>query len=226
MADYSPQGFPPDTAPSGPRAADESLEQIVEHMVVPGTQRAVMGIYRSTGEDAIGKQERLRQFTGEVLIVRGENDAYMSRDRLSGSAHISPRKGGAYRASRSPALARTTRTGRRPRHGVPPHGDGNTDRRPPSALVPVASRGAHVLGPVRTLRRASRRRALRSQRGAMAGTARPAVIPDRHACLHSCTALLHFESGSCKHPSRQYRPLRSPGPAELERTSPGSADAS
>jgi hypothetical protein len=47
---------------------------VARRTMVPGTQHAVMALYRSTGEDAIGKYtKRLKQFTGEVLIVWGDS---------------------------------------------------------------------------------------------------------------------------------------------------------
>jgi pimeloyl-ACP methyl ester carboxylesterase len=65
--------------PGLPHAA---LDQIANHTMVPGTQRAVVRLYRSTGEDAIGKYtDRLKQFTGEVLIAWGDGDAYISNDQ-------------------------------------------------------------------------------------------------------------------------------------------------
>ncbi|MBV8930803.1 MAG: alpha/beta hydrolase [Mycobacteriaceae bacterium] len=65
--------------PGLPQAA---VDQIVAHTMVPATQRAVLALYRSTGEDAIGRYtERLERFTGDVLIVWGDADAYISEDQ-------------------------------------------------------------------------------------------------------------------------------------------------
>ncbi len=61
--------------PHVPRAA---LDQIACHTMVPETQRAVIRLYRATGKDAIGKYaDRLRGFTGKVLIVFGDEDNYI-----------------------------------------------------------------------------------------------------------------------------------------------------
>ena len=65
-----------------PGLPDTALDQIASHTMVSGIQRAVMALYRSTGADALGKYiDRLRQFSGQVLIVWGDRDAYISNDQ-------------------------------------------------------------------------------------------------------------------------------------------------
>jgi pimeloyl-ACP methyl ester carboxylesterase len=61
---------------------DDALDQIAAHTLVSGTQQAAVRLYRSIGKDAIGTYiDRLSQFSGEVLIVWGENDTYVPRDQ-------------------------------------------------------------------------------------------------------------------------------------------------
>ena len=65
-----------------PGLPTEHRDQIIEHMLVPGTKRAVIELYRSTGEHAIEPYvDRLAEFTGDVLIVWGDNDAYIASEQ-------------------------------------------------------------------------------------------------------------------------------------------------
>lgn len=65
--------------PGLPAAA---LDEIVRHSTVPATRRAVLGLYRSTGSDALSAYaQRLKAFDGKVLIVWGEADKYIPRDQ-------------------------------------------------------------------------------------------------------------------------------------------------
>ncbi len=74
-------------------APDQS--RIIEHMLVPGTKRAVLRLYRATGEHAIEKYiDRLATFPGDVLIIWGDKDAYIATEqaeeqrRMFRSAHV------------------------------------------------------------------------------------------------------------------------------------------
>jgi pimeloyl-ACP methyl ester carboxylesterase len=61
-----------------PQLPDASLDRLVQHALVPGTKRAVLRLYRSTGRDAIAPYvERLSRFGAEALIVCGDNDSYI-----------------------------------------------------------------------------------------------------------------------------------------------------
>lgn len=63
------------TDPNLPEAARAN---IIRHILVPGTKRAVLRLYRATGERAIAAyQTRLGAFTGDALIVWGDRDAYI-----------------------------------------------------------------------------------------------------------------------------------------------------
>lgn len=67
----------------------EHRDQIIEHMLVPGTKRAVIELYRSTGENAIEPYVgRLAEFTGDVLIIWGDNDAYIATEQADEQRQI------------------------------------------------------------------------------------------------------------------------------------------
>jgi pimeloyl-ACP methyl ester carboxylesterase len=56
---------------------------------VPGTRRAVVRLYRSTGIDAIGPYtERLRGFTGDALVVFGDADAFIGVEQADEQRRI------------------------------------------------------------------------------------------------------------------------------------------
>lgn len=72
-----------------PGLPEEHRDQIIEHMLVPGTKRAVVELYRSTGEHAIEPYiDRLAEFTGDVLIVWGDNDAYIGSEQAEEQRQI------------------------------------------------------------------------------------------------------------------------------------------
>ena len=72
-----------------PGLPTEHRDQIIEHMLVPGTKRAVIELYRSTGENAIEPYvDRLTEFTGDVLIVWGDNDAYIATEQAQEQRQI------------------------------------------------------------------------------------------------------------------------------------------
>jgi pimeloyl-ACP methyl ester carboxylesterase len=72
-----------------PGLPGEHRDQIIEHMLVPGTKRAVIELYRSTGENAIEPYvERLAEFTGNVLIVWGDQDAYIATEQAEEQRRI------------------------------------------------------------------------------------------------------------------------------------------
>lgn len=68
---------------------DSDRERIVRHSLVPGTKRAVVRLYRATGEHAIEDYvDRLARFAGPVLIVWGENDAYIGIEQADEQRRI------------------------------------------------------------------------------------------------------------------------------------------
>ena len=72
-----------------PGLPDEHRQQIIEHMLDPGTKRAVVELYRATGEHAIEPYvERLAQFTGDVLVIWGDNDAYIGPEQADEQRRI------------------------------------------------------------------------------------------------------------------------------------------
>ncbi len=93
-----------------PGLPEEHRDQIIEHMLVPGTKRAVIELYRSTGEHAIEPYvDRLAEFTGDVLIVWGDNDAYIATEQAAGTTADLPQcPGGSRSGSRTLAVARAT----------------------------------------------------------------------------------------------------------------------
>jgi pimeloyl-ACP methyl ester carboxylesterase len=72
-----------------PGLPTEHRDRIIEHMLVPGTKRAVIELYRSTGEHAIEAYvDRLAEFTGNVLIVWGDSDAYIASEQAQEQRQI------------------------------------------------------------------------------------------------------------------------------------------
>jgi pimeloyl-ACP methyl ester carboxylesterase len=72
-----------------PELPTEHRDQIIEHMLVSGTQRAVIELYRHTGENAIEPYvDRLTEFTGDVLIIWGDNDAYIAAEQAQEQRQI------------------------------------------------------------------------------------------------------------------------------------------
>ncbi|BBX00255.1 alpha/beta hydrolase [Mycolicibacterium moriokaense] len=74
---------------SDPGLPDEHRDRIVEHVLVPGTERAVIELYRATGEHAIEVYvDRLAEFTGDVLIIWGDSDAYIAPEQADEQRQI------------------------------------------------------------------------------------------------------------------------------------------
>ena len=74
-----------------PSLPDEYRQRIIEHMLEPGTKRAVVELYRATGEHAIEPYvERLAQFSGDVLVIWGDNDAYIGSEQADEQRRIFP----------------------------------------------------------------------------------------------------------------------------------------
>lgn len=65
-----------------PNVPASDLDEIARHATVPGTRRAVHRLYRATGRNALGPYlARLRGFSGNVLIIWGDSDAYLGTDQ-------------------------------------------------------------------------------------------------------------------------------------------------
>jgi pimeloyl-ACP methyl ester carboxylesterase len=62
-----------------PGLPPEALDSIAEHMLARGTPEAVLKLYRSTGPNALAPYvDRLTEFDGDVLVVWGADDRYVS----------------------------------------------------------------------------------------------------------------------------------------------------
>lgn len=72
-----------------PGLPNEHRAQIIDHMLVRGTKRAVVELYRATGEHAIEPYvDRLAEFTGDVLVIWGDNDAYIGPEQAEEQRRI------------------------------------------------------------------------------------------------------------------------------------------
>ena len=99
-----------------PGLPDEAIDRIIRQVGTPGVKNTVLRLYRFTGKQAItAYTERLKQFSGEVLVAWGDNDSYIPVEQAEQQRCIF-RRG---RLDLVPGVDRTTRSGRPRRHRVP-----------------------------------------------------------------------------------------------------------